>query len=223
MKNWIICSDFDGTISLPDSSDFLLSCFASSDWKKLEELTWTGKMPERESYQAQIALLYVSWPQAREALLNGVKIRPGFKEFVEWARAQEIPFEILSSGLKPLIVELLNHAGIPDVKVESHELQITDKQWKVVLHPGARLAEHCSHCKCAHLVKHHAAGLRVVYIGDSYTDLCPSKYADILFATHKLAEVCGKDCVPFYPFSTFYDVRQTLDALLHSSIQESSL
>ena len=223
MNYWVICSDFDGTICLPDSSDFLLTRFASDEWKNLEDQTWDGQLTERESYQRQIALLSVSWPQARDALLEGVKLRPGFQDFVVWTREHGIPFEILSSGLRPLIMELLDHAGIRDIKVESHDLEITDDHWRVVLHPGPRLKEHCSHCKCAHLVRHHESGRRVIYIGDSYTDLCPSQHAEVLFATHRLAEVCTKNCVPFHPFSTFYDVRQTLDALLHSSIQESPL
>ncbi len=221
MSDWVICSDFDGTICIPDSSDFLLSRFASAEWKALEDLTWAGKMTERESYPRQIALLNIPWSQARDALLKGVRIRPGFQEFVAWTQVQKIPFVILSSGLRPLIEELLHQAGVHDVRVESHDLRITDDHWEVVLHSGARLEEHCSHCKCAHLAAYRSDGRRVVYIGDGYTDLCPSRFADALFATGRLAEACEQSGLPFYPFKTFHDVRQRLDTLLYPIIQES--
>ncbi len=221
MTDWVICSDFDGTICVPDSSDFLLSRFASTEWKALEDLTWAGTMTERESYQRQIALLNVPWPEARAALLEGVQIRPGFREFVTWTQARKIPFVILSSGLRPLIEALLQQAGIQDVRVESHDLRMTDNRWEVILHGGARLEEHCSHCKCAHLVDYHADGRRVIYIGDSFTDLCPSRHADVLFATDRLAESCEQSGLPFFPFTTFHDVRQRLDTLLYPINQES--
>lgn len=180
-------------------------------------------MTERESYPRQMALLNLPWEQAQEALLAGVRIRAGFREFVEWTHARQWPFIILSSGLRPLIAALLDTAGVHGVRVESHGLRIHPDHWEVVLHPGARLEAHCSHCKCAHLLEYRKAGKYVVYIGDGYTDLCPSRYADVLFATDRLAEACTKSGRHFYPYATFYDVERQLDTLLHSTIQESPL
>jgi 2,3-diketo-5-methylthio-1-phosphopentane phosphatase len=220
MNKWIICSDFDGTICLPDSSDYLLSQFAPPEWNELDKAVWAGRITERECYARQIAMLRVTWPEARAALLKGVKIRDGFQEFVEWTRRRNVPLVILSSGLRVLIDELLAHAGISHLQVEAHGIRIAGDRWTLVPHPGARLEEHCSHCKCAHLAAYQERGLRVIYIGDSFTDLCPSRRADMLFATFRLAEACQRQNVPFFSFETFQDVKRTLDAVLTTTIQE---
>ena len=223
MSDWVICSDFDGTICIPDSSDYLFSRFAPEEWRELDEAIWAGQLTEREGYQRQIALLRATWPEARTALREGVKIREGFREFVQWTRAHGIPFVIISSGMRPLIDELLEHAGVRDVMIESHGARINGNRWELQFHPGARLAEHCSHCKCAHLEAFRQAGKRVIYIGDGFTDVCPARHADMLFATHKLAEVCAKNGRPFHFFSTFFDIERTLDAFFHTTTQESPL
>jgi 2,3-diketo-5-methylthio-1-phosphopentane phosphatase len=213
MTDWIVCSDFDGTICIPDSSEHLLRLFAPPEWEELDDAVWAGRMTEREAFQKQISLLRVTWPEARAALREGVKIRDGFKNFVEWCRQRELPFVILSSGLRSLINELLNRAGVSNVTVESHDVVIEENRWRLVLHGGPRLAEHCSHCKCAFILNQRAVGKRIIYIGDGFTDLCPAPHTDVLFAADRLAEACRTQGLPFHPFSTFRDIEQTLESI----------
>ena len=222
MSGWIVCSDFDGTICLPDSSEHLLKLFAPPEWEDLDRAVWAGTMTERAAFQRQISLLRVTWDKAREALRDGVNIRSGFKEFLDSCRTRGLPFVILSSGLRPLIEELLARVGVENVPIESHDVLIDHDHWNLILHRGRRLADHCSHCKCAFLEAQHAAGNRIIYIGDGFTDLCPARHADILFATDRLAAECSRIGLSFYPFTTFHDIERTLDTILPPIIQESS-
>ena len=214
MTHYAICCDFDGTICIPDACDFLLQQFAPPEWKELDEAVWQGEITEREAFPRQIELLNVSWEAARHALRAGVVIRDGFAAFVTYCRKHELSLTILSGGLRQLIDELLDKAGVDGLPVISHTASISGAHWKAVLWSGKRYAEHCSHCKCSFVLAERAAGKKIIYIGDSYTDLCPSKHADILFATGKLARACAESGQPFLPFETFFDIERALESLI---------
>jgi len=216
MNSYSACIDFDGTVCIPDSCDYLLSRFAPDEWKALDDAVWRGELTEREAFPRQIELLRVTWEDARKALCEGVRIREGFAEFVEFCRVHALPLMILSGGLKPLIAELLRKAGVPDVPFISHGAEITGERWNVVLWEGTRYGEHCSHCKCSYLFTEKRLGRNIIYIGDGYTDLCPAQHADVLFATGNLARECAKAGRPFIPFETFMDIERRLESLFHS-------
>ncbi len=214
MIAWSVCCDFDGTVCIPDSCDFLLQRFATPEWKDLDAAVWAGEITERDAFPRQMALIDATWEQAVAALVAGVRIRGGFVEFAEYCRRREIPLAILSSGLEELIRELLRRAGAPDVAVKAHTVAIDGRHWRVVLRDGARLAEHCSHCKCVHLEAERAAGRKIIYIGDGYTDLCPVERADLVFATGTLARICAERGRAFFPFETFIEIERRLDDLI---------
>jgi 2-hydroxy-3-keto-5-methylthiopentenyl-1-phosphate phosphatase len=222
MSRLAVCTDFDGTVCIPDACDYLLERFAAREWKELDDAVWRGDLLERAAFPRQIELLRVSWDEARKALLDGVRIREGFPEFVEFCRVQQIPLTVLSSGLRELIVALLESVGVRDVSVIAHTTEIVGDRWRVIPWTGNRLAEHCSHCKCADLLTLTDAGYDVVYIGDGYTDLCPAERATTLFATGNLARSCTESHRPFIPFDTFHDIRRHLSRRILAD-QELSL
>lgn len=205
-----ICCDFDGTICIPDSCDFLLERFADAEWKRLDEAVWRGALTEREAFPRQIELLRVTWADACRALADGVRLREGFADFAATCTARGIPLTILSSGLRPLIVELLQRAGIADVPVIAHGAEISGDRWQVIPWTGRRLAKHCSHCKCDFVQRERDAGRTVVYIGDGYTDLCPARRADVLFATGRLAQECAREGRDHFEFNSFFDIGRSL-------------
>ncbi|MBU0508382.1 MtnX-like HAD-IB family phosphatase [bacterium] len=215
-----ICCDFDGTICIPDSSEYLLEKFGLPGWKELDDAVWRGEITEREAFARQVSLLRVSWEEARSALHSGVRIREGFSDFMSFCRAGGIPLAILSSGLRELIDELLSRAGVSGIPVHSHQARIEGDHWTLIPWTGRRLAEHCSHCKCAYVVAEREAGKRVVYIGDGYTDLCPVQQADFVFATGRLADECRRKKQTFFPFDSFRDVEDKLVEHFHNIEQD---
>ena len=213
MSGLAVCCDFDGTVCIPDSCDFLLEKYAPREWKELDDAVWRGELTEREAFQRQIGLLRVTWEEARAALLKGVRIREGFPEFVRLCRLHSIPLTILSSGLRELIDVLLQSVGVSGVPVLAHHAEIKGDLWHLRLIEIPRLAEHCSHCKCVTVLAQKQAG-RVIYIGDGYTDLCPVQHADVVFATGRLAEECAARGRLFMPFHTFFDIEHELEKLI---------
>ncbi len=213
-----VFSDFDGTISMPDSLEFLLEKFAPPEWKSLDELVWRGELHEREATARQVSMLRVGWQEAREALLSGVRIREGFVEFSEFCKARRLPLRIVSSGLRPLIECLLASAGVSDIEIHAHGASISGGRWTMTPYPGTRHAEHCSHCKCDHLFRSASRGEHIVYIGDGFTDVCPSRLAHTLFARDSLARECERAGRAYHSFTTFLDIERTLDSMLTSQV-----
>lgn len=214
-KVTIFC-DFDGTICIPDAVEFLLGRFAPPGWMELDERVWRGELSEREAMASQVSMLRVGWDEARAALLSGVRIREGFPEFALWCRDNRIPLQIVSSGLRPLIEVLLDSAGVNSADIHAHGAEISGDRWALIPYQGPRHADHCSHCKCDHLLRAAARGDHMVYIGDGYTDVCPSQLAHTLFACDALARECKRLNRPFHPYQTFFEVQQMLDSLLKS-------
>lgn len=213
MSGFSVCCDFDGTVCIPDSCDFLLEKYAPHEWKDLDDAVWRAELTEREAFQRQIALLHVTWEEARAALLKGVRVREGFGEFVSFCRSRRLPLTILSSGLHELIDVLLQSVAVSGIPVLAHHAEIDGDRWQVKLIDLPRLAEHCSHCKCVTVLAQKEAG-KVVYIGDGYTDLCPVQHADVVFATGRLAQACADRRRPFIPFQTFFDIEKYLARLI---------
>lgn len=54
----------------------------------------------------------------------------------------------------------------------------------------------------------------IVMIGDGYSDRCPVKYADVVFAKSSLEKYCQRENVTFTAFRTFDDVRRKLESIL---------
>ncbi|MBI5059634.1 MtnX-like HAD-IB family phosphatase [candidate division KSB1 bacterium] len=212
MNDWVVCCDFDGTISIPDAVEYLLAEYADPYWKELDDRVWRGDLTERAAMMEQVSLIRASWTTARESLLRGVMIRDGFAEFVNRCRAHDLPIVILSSGLRILIEALLEKAGVHDVEIRAHEVEPLATGWRMQPYPGPRMKECCSHCKCVDVLGFKGRGKSVIYIGDGYTDLCPSAHADLLFATGTLARECERLGRPFHPFETFHAVEQALAA-----------
>lgn len=210
MKNCVVCCDFDGTICIPDSVEFLLEKYAPPKWKDLDKLVWQGRMSERAAMTEQVSMITAGWEAARDALIRGVRVREGFAEFVEFCDDRGILISILSSGLRPLIAALLEAYSIRGLDIRAHDVRMLPASWEMVPYPGERLSESCSHCKCVDIESFKRAGNFVIYVGDGYTDICPSAHADLLFATDALATECNHVSRPFCFFETFHDIQLEL-------------
>jgi 2-hydroxy-3-keto-5-methylthiopentenyl-1-phosphate phosphatase len=54
----------------------------------------------------------------------------------------------------------------------------------------------------------------VVYIGEGYSDRCPSRYADVIFAKDDLLNYCRTENIPCIAWRSFADVQKRFAAML---------
>jgi 2-hydroxy-3-keto-5-methylthiopentenyl-1-phosphate phosphatase len=71
----------------------------------------------------------------------------------------------------------------------------------------------CANCKGYHIRRLNRDNQKAVYIGDGKSDLCALPEVDLIFAKSFLAEYCEKNKIDYFPFDTFFSVKETLKSM----------
>ncbi|WP_038192415.1 HAD-IB family phosphatase [Xanthobacter sp. 91] len=199
--------DFDGTISLVDTTDLLLATFADGSWQEIEEEWCAGRIGSRECMSRQVALLEA--PRAAMlAALADVKLDPHFAAFVTRAWLCGATVSVVSDGFDLAIIHLLHANGI-DLPVTSNRLvETANGRWQAAF---SNRGEQCPSgtCKCAAV----PANRRVVLVGDGRSDFCLARRADFVLAKGSLAAFCAAEGIPHRAISGFADALAFLDPL----------
>lgn len=178
--------DFDGTISLIDTTDRLLERFADAKWLDVERDWVAGEIGSRECLARQIALLDAS-PEDIAACVAGIDIDPDFPEFARYAQSLGASMEIVSDGFDRFIQPILHREGL-DLPLTCNRLMAVDgRHWRAEFpHASADCQAMSGVCKCR-AVK---TGRFTVLVGDGRSDFCVAKQADFVLAKGKLAQHC---------------------------------
>jgi 2-hydroxy-3-keto-5-methylthiopentenyl-1-phosphate phosphatase len=202
--------DFDETVTKRDVGLQLLSRFgaplALAVWKDLD----AGKKSAAECYRIACGTVKDVTPNAFERLLEEQELRDGFLEFVTFCKANSIELHIVSDGLSLYIERILSKYGL-DLPVWTNDVRLTaDGSLDVRLTNEREGCTRCSSCKCARLLTTSADDDTIVYCGDGYSDHCPVRMADVVFARSTLLRQCGELGIPHHPFEDFHKVQQIL-------------
>lgn len=206
----MILSDFDGTITKKDTLVELLNTFAPAAWHEIERKVKSGKMGSRLALIKEFSLFYLTKKKYISFLRNSIKIDPAFKPFLKFIRNRKIKFIILSGGFSININTMLKKHRLGHIPFYSNRLIFKKNGFKIIYSHPADGCKKCGNCKRNHLLRYKKKGYYIIYIGDSTTDRCPIKEADIVFAKWELAEYCRSKKIPYIPYKTFKDVRDYL-------------
>lgn len=218
LAGWSIQSDFDGTISLQDVTDTLLTRFGRPGWQELEDAWERGEIGSRECMKGQVALLDMSEDELH-AHLDGIAIDPGFAGFVRAARAYGIAVQVVSDGLDHVIRHILGRHGLAHLPVFANRLVRTgERSWRMESPwASAQCGRASGNCKCQRLAHEQSStGARVLYVGDSTSDFCVSGEADFVLAKYKLIDHCERHGIAHQPFTDFAHATRLLDGVLLS-------
>ncbi len=205
----VLC-DFDGTITVRDTVDVLLSELADPEWEIIEERWIRGEIGSRECMAQQVSLIRGGW-SAMQSVLDKVEIEPDFPAFVNWCRTWNIPITVVSDGIDRAIRYLFDRRGIiVDAVYANHLVERSDGSFSLLFSQSNRLAGCQSGvCKCR-----IAGTVRKIVIGDGRSDFCWAKEAEILFAKSKLAEHCRAERIPYNSFDSFNSIKHQLEAIM---------
>jgi len=155
-------------------------------------------------------------------LVENIKLDPYFKEFYDWARQNNVPVVVLSSGMEPIIRALLVHLvgeEAEHIQIVSNDVAPRDGKsineeggWKIVFHDES----HFGHDKSREIRPY--ANLpddqrpTMFYAGDGVSDLSAAKETDLLFAKkgHDLVTYCVREKVPFTIFEDWSTILSTV-------------
>ncbi|MBS0591536.1 MAG: MtnX-like HAD-IB family phosphatase [Proteobacteria bacterium] len=223
MSDWTLLCDFDGTISVEDTTDTLLERFGQPGWEKFEDDWKAGRIGSRECMAAQVALLDMSRAEL-DTHLTERAIDVSFAAFVAYAKANAMPIEILSDGLDYAIHFILQHYGFDHLPVTANRLeQIGDRRWRLGFPNSSATCRAASGtCKCAVAGTIREKHARVLMIGDGASDFCVAEAADFVFAKGKLIAHCVAKNIAHAPIENFADALALLPALVSGKLVGAS-
>jgi 2-hydroxy-3-keto-5-methylthiopentenyl-1-phosphate phosphatase len=213
MKIAIQC-DFDGTVTEEDVSFLLLDTFVGSKWKEMLQEYMTGKIPVGTFNRKVFAMVKADRQTMLDVIFSSdrVKVRPGFRELLEYCNQKDYKFVIVSNGLIFYIEAILENLGVDGIEMFAAKNQFSPDGMKV-RYIGPDGSEMEAGFKEAYTGLLQKKGYSVVYVGNGVSDIYPSRQAIKVFATGDLLEKCREENLACTPFSDFYDVIRGLELL----------
>jgi 2,3-diketo-5-methylthio-1-phosphopentane phosphatase len=208
-----VYSDFDGTITQQDATDFILSRLAKPEWETIEQEWKAGRIGSAECMRLQIELIEAS-PAKLNATLDEVQIDPGFVAFAQYCEESALQLTVISDGVDYFIRRILSRIGLDHLPVIANQLALTDAGgWRLTSpYSKSTCSSAAGVCKCAVVTKGEEPR---IYIGDGQSDFCVSNKPEMVFAKGKLATFCGQNATPYIGYEDFCDVKMSLQRLLN--------
>lgn len=213
-KKLVIFSDFDGTITERDVIIMIMEKFAPSKWVEIKDkILYNRTITLKNGVEMLFGLLESSKKDEIIAYAkNEAKIRSGFKEFLNFCSHENIEFNVLSGGLdffiEPVLEEYKSKLKIFCNSGDFNSEKIRIKYSYLPLQ--CSLCGDCGCCKIEIIEKHEKEQFIRVLIGDSLTDLAPSRVVDVVFARGDLIKYLKQEKISYIPFNDFYEVKEKL-------------
>jgi 2-hydroxy-3-keto-5-methylthiopentenyl-1-phosphate phosphatase len=207
--------DFDGTVSLADVGDALLSGLVpdQAEVARMDRLYDDGRVGSRELTRWDMDVL----PADADLLLRealAIPLDETFGRLVAAVRSAGAVLEVVSDGVGFHIGPMLERAGLGDVPVATNTAQPGQGGAAVSFPFGHPACFVCGTCKRERVRAHQAAQRAVVFVGDGTSDRYAAHHADIVFAKASLARYCADHGLDHEPWERLADVAAWLAAAL---------
>ncbi|RIW38286.1 2-hydroxy-3-keto-5-methylthiopentenyl-1-phosphate phosphatase [Bacillus salacetis] len=216
MTRMKIFCDFDGTITTTDNIISLMKKFAPPEWNAIKDSILNQRVSIKKGVSEMFLLLPASLrDELVQYLLDTHQLRPGFNDFIEWTRQQNIDLKIVSGGID-FFVEPILEGLLPRNQVYCNSADFTGDTIKITWpHPCDEFCDNeCGCCKTSIIRQEAQPEDFIVMIGDSITDLEGAKLADLVFACDEyLADKCRELGLNYRYFDTFHEVIEGLQEI----------
>lgn len=213
-KTLIQC-DFDGTVTEKDISYLILDTFANGDWKKLVADYRENKISVDYFNKQAFAMVRASKETLIEFVRGKAKLRPGFKELIDYCHERDFRLVIVSNGLDFYLDVILNDAGIRNIEVFAAQTKFCPEGIKVqYIGPDGNQAN--DGLKEIYTKLFLAEGYRLICLGNGVSDIYPARLAHHVFARDDLLSHCTKENIACTPFNDLNDVVEDLKILTQS-------
>ena len=222
-------SDFDGTISLNDVGDAMFERFGGETCKEIVRQYRDATMSAVECFKRECDACGTIQVDDLNRFLDEQGIDRSFVDFVQFCREENVAFCIVSDGMDYYIKRILERSGVGDIPYFANVLQLVpvDSTDRVRLIPSFpyrdEVCDRCACCKRNHLLTMSADDDIIIYIGEGYSDRCPARYADIVFAKDDLLRYCRDENISFYEFDIFSDIAARLRKIFSNRRSDGSL
>ena len=215
--------DFDGTISIKDITDEILTRFALPEWELIEAEWKLGRIGSAECMQRQIALLRVEKAEL-DKVLDTMEIDPTFINFVKYCQRHNMPLTVISDGVDYFIRRIFLRYGLANLRVVANKFMIGANGTYSLSCPyhNPECGFGLGVCKCQQM---QAIKGPTVFVGDGRSDFCAVTEATQVFAKKTLANYCAQNNIAYNNYSNFADVERAfeLPSLIYPEIAGPAL
>jgi 2-hydroxy-3-keto-5-methylthiopentenyl-1-phosphate phosphatase len=212
----LILCDFDGTVSTVDMGNEILNRFTDKGWEEIDRAYCAGEIGSRLAYTQVASLFTGSRAQMLEFVSSREKIDPHFLEFYRFCQSRGVDLKIVSDGLDFYIDAILKKNHLEDIEFFSNVTVFQHGNKLSIEFPRMNNeCEKCGTCKKGVLRDYRSNYDRVIYVGNGYSDVCPAKDADLVFAKEVLYEKFREDGTACVHYENFRDILIYLDETVY--------
>ena len=210
--------DFDGTVSIQDVGEQFFRNFAGLKADQSIHRLLKSEITMQE-WLTELCEVIPSINQ-KEFLdfVDQFVIDPHFTEFVRFCQEREIPLMVLSDGLDAYVERVLANANLKNLPFFANHAEFVNVNGREKLAVSFPYTDaecnSCGNCKRNHILNGSANEDIIVYIGDGYSDRCPVRYADIVFAKRQLIKHCQEQNITYVEFNHFGDVQFKMEEIV---------
>lgn len=177
--------------------------------------------------------LSIPFDDGFEVMQQKLEIDPDFRAFHTFCIERDIPFNIISAGLKPVLRRVLDsflgEEESARINIVANDMEREgagegaegeEGKWKPIWLHDTELG----HDKALSITEARAEAQLtcddgtiplIVFIGDGVSDLPAAREADVLFARRglRLEEYCVENKIPYFGFDTFEDVCKEVEKI----------
>ena len=205
--------DYDGTISVRDVGDELVTRFADDQAEVAEKdrAYDAGLLGSRELMLWDVSVLPDDPALLRETAAS-LPQDETFPTFVAACRRWGAAVEVVSDGFGFHVEPNLARLGLADLPVATNETRLDGPRRGMSFPYGHPSCFVCGTCKRERVRIHQASGRAVVFVGDGTSDRFAAAHADVVFAKHSLARMCHAEGWAFLTWGSFADITPWVDA-----------
>ena len=218
----LVLCDFDGTISQEDVGLAFMEALDLPETWEIEMRWRRGEISSMECLDQQWGLMGLSPPDFA-AMVDRIPVDPDFPAFADLCRQRGAHLVVVSDGLDlyvdPMLArmgfrvcpgDVLQVANATCLPRTANHAEFTPSGLRISFPHRSPHCSQCGNCKTAQLFRLRPHFRRVIYIGDGYSDRCPARYADVIFAKAPLTEICRDEGLPHIPVRDFADILQNV-------------
>jgi 2-hydroxy-3-keto-5-methylthiopentenyl-1-phosphate phosphatase len=204
----IVLSDFDGTITITGTMDFLYSHYATCGMKYVEE--WeAGLIGTIEEERLSFNCIHASREELEQAVDENVTLDPDTDALVDYCRGQGYGFVVLSEGQTWYIHHLLAKHKLTVDKVYGSEVSFNlDGSVTIEYSYFDERFPMRGTAKATIIENYQKAGFFTIFIGDGNSDTDAAKVADKVYAKGNLLKYCPTHQVSVEGFEDFKGLLQ---------------
>lgn len=199
----VIFVDFDGTITKVDTCEAMVKAFAKEGWAEINKLWEEKKLSTKECATQTFQLFHATLDDVAE-LMEKIEIDDYFVDFLSQCRKKNYQVYILSDGYDVVIESILKRYNI-QVPYYANSL-LYDGQFRIECPHHNQDCGICGTCKSSLMQQLCNSDQQTIYIGDGYSDTCPARKADIVFAKGSLYKYCTKNGIQAIYYNNFRDI-----------------